>query len=74
VLTPTSSRNTSAPWTWLPAPPQQLPQQTPQDLGSLPLYAVQGPQAPPPPAYQLVPVAHQTPRVVPLFPPQPYLQ
>ena len=74
MLTHTSSRNTFAPLTWLPALPQQVPQQTPQDVGLFFLYALQGPQAPPPSAYQLVPVAQQTRRVVPFFPPLPYLQ
>jgi len=74
VVTHTSTRNTAAPWTWSPAPQPQLPQQTPQDLGSLAVYAVQESQAQPPSAYQLFPVAQPHTRVVPIFPPQPYLQ
>jgi len=74
VLASTSTRNTVAPWTWSPSPQPQLPQQTPQDLGSYAVYEVKESQAQPPLVYELFSVARPHPRVVSNFPPQPYLQ
>jgi len=64
VLTRTPARNTSALWTWWPAPSQPLRQPKPSKPLSRPVYMVQGTQPSLDPTYELVLVPGRPPQLL----------